>query len=183
MAGTAGGQRSKVVSAVATFLQAVRDIALFLARVGLGGILIMHGWRRWQDQKIDSQVDYLKQFGTPYPHYAAWGGTLLELIGGVFLIVGALTPLVAAAIVAEQVLIIAYTSWYKGLYLTDTSGSFQGGYEYSVVLGLLALLFVVFGAGRASVDRLFQRSPRDNDPRSRDEPSPPPSGESAAGRQ
>lgn len=144
----------------------------------------MHGWRRWQDQGIDKQVKYLKQFATPYPHYVAWGGTLLELIGGVFLIVGALTPLVAAALVAEQVLIIAYTSWYKGLYLTDGSGSFQGGYEYSVILGLLALLFVVFGAGRVSVDRLFKRSPPNEDPTdSGKQSSPASSTQSVAGRQ
>lgn len=165
---------------MATFLQVVRAIALLLARVGLGGIMIMHGWRRWQDQGIDNQVSYLKQFGTPFPHYAAWGGTLLELIGGVFLIVGALTPLVAAAMVTEQGLIIAYTSWYKGLYLTDTSGAFQGGYEYSVILGLLALLFVVFGAGPASVDRLFKRGPRDAEPE--DEPVTQPSASSSNGR-
>lgn len=155
---------------MATFLQVVRDIALVLARVGLGGVLILHGWRRWQVQGIGKQVEYLKQFGTPFPHYAAWGGTMFELIGGVFLVVGALTPLVAAIVVAQQVLTIAWTSWYKGFYLTDSSGAFRGGYEYAVVLGLLALLFVVFGAGRASVDQLFKRSPRD---RADDREEPP----------
>jgi putative oxidoreductase len=159
---------------VATFLQVVRDIALFLARIGLGGILILHGWRRWQGMGISSQVSYLQQFATPFPHYAAWGATMFELIGGVFLIVGALTPLVAAVAVAEQVLIIAWTSWYKGFYLTSQSGTFRGGYEYSVTLGLLALLFVVFGAGQASVDRLFRRSPRHVETEPDTEPSPSP---------
>lgn len=157
---------------MATFLQVVRDIALVLARVGLGGVLILHGWRRWQVQGISKQVDYLKQFGVPFPHYAAWGTTMFELIGGVFLVVGALTPLVGAIIVAQQVLTIAWTSWYKGFYLTDASGAFRGGYEYSVVLGLLALLFVVFGAGRAGVDQLFKRSPRDREGEP-DEPARP----------
>jgi putative oxidoreductase len=177
---------------VATFLQVVRDIALFLARIGLGGILILHGWRRWQGVGVSSQISYLEQFATPFPHYAAWGGTMFELIGGVFLIVGALTPLVAAIAVAEQVLIIAWTSWYKGFYLTNQSGAFRGGYEYSVALGLLALLFVVFGAGQASVDRLFRRSPRHDEIEPDTEPAAPlanrrvsgstPSGQTAASR-
>jgi putative oxidoreductase len=148
---------------MARFLQVVRDLALLLARIGLGGILIAHGWRRWQDQGIDSQVAYLRQYATPFSQYAAWGGTLLELIGGVLLIVGALTPLVAAALIAEQVLIVAWTSWYKGLYLTDVQGraaTWHGGFEYSIVIGLLALMFVVYGAGRISVDQLFRRSRR-----------------------
>lgn len=151
---------------MARFLQVVRDLALLLARVGLGWVLIMHGIRRWQDQGIDSQIAYLKQFATPFPTYAAWGGTLLELVGGIFLIVGALTPLVAAAIVVEQVLIVAYTSWYKSFYINKVSGdtvSWQGGYEYSVVIALLALLLVVYGSGRVGIDRLFRRRKRDDD--------------------
>ncbi|HEX8508380.1 MAG TPA: DoxX family protein [Propionibacteriaceae bacterium] len=146
---------------MAQFLQVVRDLVLLVARVGLGGILIAHGWRRWQQQGIQQQIDYVSQFGTPYPSVVAWGAILLELVGGIFLIVGALTPLVALAVLAEQVLIVCYTSWYKGPYLQNVQGAYQGGYEYTVTLGLLALVFLVFGAGRASIDRLFRRVPAD----------------------
>lgn len=145
------------------FVQILRDLVLLIARVGLGGILIAHGWRRWQVQGVQAQADYVTQFGTPYPTVVAWGAIILELVGGVFLIVGALTPLVAAAIVAEQVLTICYTNWYKKPYLLDAQGTYVGGYEYNVALALLALVFVVFGAGRAAVDRLFRRTPADND--------------------
>jgi putative oxidoreductase len=144
-------------------LRVLQDTALLIARVGLGAILIAHGWRRWQEQGIQQQIDYVTRFGTPYPDVVAWGAVLLELIGGVFLIVGALTPLVALAVLAEQVLIICYTSWNKTPYLLNAQGSYVGGYEYNVALGLLALLFMVFGAGRASIDRLFRRNPGDED--------------------
>ena len=140
------------------FLQVLRDIALLIARVGLGAIMITHGWRRWQVDGIGKQVEYLQKFNTPYAEVAAWGGTLLELIGGIFLIVGALTPLVALAFLVQSILIVAYTSWYRGIYVD------KGGYEYSVALGLLSLIFVVFGAGRASIDALFRRKkPEDED--------------------
>jgi len=91
-------------------LQFLRDVALLIARVGLGGILIAHGWRRWQVQGIQRQIDYVAQFGTPYPSVVAWGAILLELVGGIFLVVGALTPLVALAVLAQQVLTICYTN-------------------------------------------------------------------------
>ena len=145
------------------FLQVVRGLALLIARVGLGGILMLHGWRRWREQGVQQQIEYVAQFGTPFPEVAAWGSIILELVGGVFLVVGALTPLVAAAIVAEQVLIICYTNWSKGPFLLDSAGNYVGGYEYNVALGLLALLLVVFGAGGAAIDRLFRRAPADND--------------------
>jgi len=146
-----------------TFLQVVRDLALLVARLALGAILIAHGWRRWQEQGAQSQVDYLRRFQTPYPEVAAYGAIALELVGGLFLLVGALTPLVAAGVVAQQALTISYTNWFEGPYLTDRQGEFINGYEYNVALGALALLFVVFGAGRASVDRLFSRSKADDE--------------------
>ncbi len=146
---------------MATFVRVVRDIALLLARIALGAILIAHGWRRWQEQGIRSQIDYLRQFATPYPEAATYGAIVLELVGGLFLIVGALTPLVALAVLVQQVLTVCYTNWYRGPYLTDAQGNFVGGYEYNVALVVLALLFVAFGAGAASIDRLFRGNSSD----------------------
>ena len=146
-------------------LRVLRDIALLIARVGLGGILILHGWIRWQGpgQGVQKQIDYLTQFGTPYPEVAAWGAILLELVGGIFLVVGALTPFVALAVLVEQILIIAYTNWYRGPDLVNSDGTYAGGYEYNLALALIALLLVVFGAGRLAVDQLFRRKKVDTD--------------------
>ena len=49
-------------------------------------------------------------------------------------------------------LIIAYTNWYKNWNLLKPDGSYNGGYEYNVALGLLGLLFLVMGGG-AVADR------------------------------
>jgi putative oxidoreductase len=151
---------------MSTTLRVLRDLALLVARLGLGGILILHGWLRWQGpgQGVQKQIDYLSQFGTPYPRYAAWGAIVLELVGGIFLLVGALTPVVAIAVLGEQILIIAYTNWYKGPDLVTRDGTYAGGYEYNVALALLALLLAVFGAGRISVDGLFRRRKPEVDP-------------------
>jgi putative oxidoreductase len=141
-------------------LQVLRDLALLVARLGLGSILILHGWIRWQGQGqgVQRQIEYLTQFGTPYPAVAAWGAIALELIGGLLLAIGALTPVVALAVLVEQILIIVYTNWYKGPDLLSSDGTYAGGYEYNIALALLALLLMVFGAGRISVDRLFSRT-------------------------
>ena len=145
---------------MSTTLQVLRDLALLIARLGLAAILILHGWIRWQGpgQGVQKQIDYLSQFGIPYPATAAWGAITVEIIGGLFLAVGALTPLAALAVLVEQILIIAYTNWYKGPDLLNSDGTYAGGYEYNVALGLIAMLLMVFGAGRISVDRLFRRT-------------------------
>lgn len=144
---------------MAKALQVVRDIVLLISRVGLGAILIVHGWRRWQVVGPQSQIDYLAQFSTPYPQVVVWVTIILELVGGLFLIVGALTPLIAAAVVAQQVLIICYTNWYGYQYVAANVPEFAVTERmiHSIVVGLLALMFLVFGAGRASIDRLFRR--------------------------
>ena len=147
---------------MASFLHALRDFGLLVARIGLGLILIAHGWRRWQDLGIDNQVAYLQQFATPYPLVATYGAIVVELVGGLFLIAGALTPLVALAVLVQQILTIAYTNWYRHWPLLNTDGSYNGGYEYNVALGLLALLFVVHGGGRVSIDNLFRRGRNDD---------------------
>ena len=144
---------------MSTTLQVLRDLALLIARLGLAAILILHGWIRWQGpgQGVQKQIDYLSQFGIPYPATAAWGAITVEIVGGLLLAVGALTPIAALAVLVEQILIIAYTNWYKGPDLLNSDGSYAGGYEYNVTLGLIAMLLMVFGAGRISVDRLFRR--------------------------
>lgn len=141
------------------FLKVLRDLALLIARIGFGAVLVFRGWRRWTSEGgMASQVDYLAQFQTPMPEVMAWGGTLLEIIGGLFLIFGLLTPVVALAVVVQQGMVIAWTKWFRGPWLEN------GGYEYNVIQAALALLLAVFGAGRLAIDQLFKRSRDDRDP-------------------
>jgi putative oxidoreductase len=142
---------------MSSFLKFLQNFGLLIARLGLGGILLLHGWTRW-NAGVQSQIDYLTQFRTPYAEVAAWGAIVFELVGGVLLIVGALTRLVGLGVLIEQILIICYTNWYKWPpTLLNADGSYKGGYEYNVALGLLGLLLFVMGGGAVSIDRLFRR--------------------------
>lgn len=138
------------------FVAVLRSFALLIARLGLGAILLLHGTRRWQ-AGVQAQVDYLTRFGTPYPRGAAWVGITFEVVGGLFLILGALTPLIGAAVVAQQVLTICWTNYYRGPDLLGLDGSYDGGFEYNVALAALGLLLVAFGGGAVSLDRVFRR--------------------------
>lgn len=139
------------------FVAFCRHVALLVARLGLGGILLLHGANRWQ-AGMASQAEYLAQFSTPYALYAAYGATTFEIVGGLFLLLGALTPLVGLGVLVQQVLTIVWTSWYKGPNLLNSDGSYHGGFEYSVALGMLGLLFLAFGGGVVSLDRVFART-------------------------
>lgn len=47
------------------FLRVVRDIALLIARIVTGVILVAHGWYRWQITGVDLQVVVLE--GSAFP--------------------------------------------------------------------------------------------------------------------
>jgi putative oxidoreductase len=146
---------------MAGFLSFLKSFGLLVARLGLGGILLLHGWMRW-NAGVQSQIDYLTQFRTPYAEVVAWGAIIFELVGGVLLIVGALTRLVGLGVLIQQILIISYTNWYKWPpTLLNADGTYKGGYEYNVALGLLGLLLFVMGGGAVSIDRLFRRKKPD----------------------
>ncbi len=149
---------------MATFVKTLQSIGLLIARLGLGAILLLHGYMRWQGegQGVQKQVDYLTSFGAPYPQVAAWSVIIFELVGGVFLIVGALTPLIGLGIVIQQVLTISYTSWFEIVNLAQAR-PYNPAFELNVTMGLLGLLFLVFGAGAISVDRLFRRKKTTDD--------------------
>lgn len=142
------------------FIQVLHDITLLLIRLGLGGLMIWHGLTRWlfTTEGVPKYVDYLTQFAVPYPIYAGWGVTILELVGGTFLVLGALTRVIAVLALAQQALLISYTNYWRGPDLVDQAGVYVGGWEYNVTLGLLALVLVAFGPGRVAIDRLFRRS-------------------------
>jgi putative oxidoreductase len=125
---------------------ATTDIALLLARVGLGGILMAHGWQKLDEQGISGTAEGFDAMGIPLPEAAAYFATYVELVGGALLIAGLLTPLVGLLVVGDM----AGAYWY----VHRGNGVFagEGGYELVAVIGLLALTLAAAGAGRLSLD-------------------------------
>lgn len=148
-----------------TFIRVMQDIGLLLARVVTGAILMLHGWARWQDG-IPQQVQILNDLDVPYAEVFGWGTVIFELLGGALMVFGLATPIVGLVLLAQQVMLVVYSTYAQGPYLTD------GGYEYNLALGALGLLFLVFGAGRAGVDSLFRRGDPDLDRRVIDDSAP-----------
>ncbi|MVA75316.1 DoxX family membrane protein [Auraticoccus sp. F435] len=141
---------------MSSFVRVVRDLVLLVGRLVLGGLAVRQGWHRWQVEGVDAQTSALAAAGVPYPEVAGWAVTMVELVGGVLLLFGVLTPAVALLLAAEAVLALV---WAGG------GAPFLpgGGHEYAAVSGALALLLVGFGGGRVSVDRLFTAPEEEDD--------------------
>lgn len=139
------------------FLAVVRDIGLLVSRIVLGGVLVMRGWNTWITEGLQAQVNHFVDLGVPQPQLFAWAMVLIELIGGVLLIVGLLTPIAGAMILIGSVLLIIFGQFHNGLWVEN------GGFEYTIVIAALALIFVCFGGGRVALDMLFKRDDFDAD--------------------
>ena len=130
---------------------ALRDVALLVARVAIGFILVAHGWQKFNEFTLDGTAAAFGDMGVPAPAAAALFAAVVELVGGLLLIAGLLTP-IAAGLNALNLLgafVIVHVG--NGVFV-DNGGS-------ELVLALIAGLLVigVLGAGRYSVDELLAR--------------------------
>ncbi|MCK7626534.1 DoxX family membrane protein [Streptomyces sp. RS10V-4] len=76
-------------------------------------------------------------------------GGLSELLGGLGLALGLLTPLAAAALIGVMINAMVTVTAAHGLWDTE------GGVEYSVCIAVVALAVAAIGPGRLSLDRFF----------------------------
>ncbi len=120
-------------------------IALVL-RVGAGAILIGFGQSKFAHHA--KEVRAFHRYGLPAPEVFTYVIGTVELVGGVLLVLGLLTRLVALGLAGNMVGAVA------------TGGRVDGGF---VNLGLAPMLLVVMlylvwaGAGRFSLDERLRR--------------------------
>lgn len=129
------------------------DIALLLARIALGVILIAHGWQKFNEWTLAGTAGAFVDMGVPAPGVTSAIAAVAELVGGILVLVGFLTPLVAILNVLVQLAAFALVHVQAGVFIEN------GGYE--LVLGLAAglLLIAARGAGKFSIDALLPGSP------------------------
>ncbi len=147
-----------------------------ILRVVLGLIFIAHGGDKLLGG-VGGTVQSFGNLGIPLPFVSAWLVTLLEFVGGMFLIVG-LFILPTAILLAGYMLVgIILVHFPNGFFVIGPDAA--GGYEFNLLLiaGLLSLL--LGGPGLAAVDSRMQRLAAAQPP-PQPEPTPEPEPEPEA---
>lgn len=121
--------------------------ALLILRVSTGIIMAVHGWQKFSD--IPKWTEQLTKMGIPFPELNAYLSIAAELLGGLGLIVGLLTPLAALGVVSTMAVAVFVVHFDNGLLAKD------GGFEYPMTLMFVGLYFMMKGAGCLSLDALF----------------------------
>jgi putative oxidoreductase len=127
------------------------SIGLLILRLVVGLTLAAHGAQKlfgwFGGYGVAGTGQFMEQLGfRPGRLHAAQAG-LAELLGGLFLAAGFLTPAAVAALVAVM--------WVAAVSVHVKKGFFahNGGYEYTLVLGGAALGLAFTGPGALSLDQ------------------------------
>lgn len=119
------------------------DLALLLLRVALAAVFVPYGYAKWAGG-MDRFVGLLLATGFPFPDVLARLVAALELVGGLAVLLGVWTRLVAALLAVEMAVAIVRVLWPRG---------YVGGFAFETVLVLCAAALLAAGGGRWSLGR------------------------------
>jgi len=129
------------------------DLALLLLQLGVGLTFAAHGAQKvfgwWGGPGFAGWEGAMRHMGFQPARLFALASALVELVGGLLLAAGFLTPFVAAALVAQTVVIIGQVHWANGFFNT------RSGIEFPLILGIGAAAVGLGGPGGVSADAVL----------------------------
>jgi putative oxidoreductase len=129
---------------------AAADIASLVLRVSVGGTLIAHGWNHaFGGGRIAGTAGWFESMGLRPGRLHALMATGTELGAGVLLLLGLLTPLAAAGAVGTMAVALITAHLRNGFFIFRPGQ----GYEYVVMIIMVACGIGALGGGAVSLDR------------------------------
>ncbi|MBI1384671.1 MAG: DoxX family membrane protein [Rhizobiales bacterium] len=125
------------------------EFGALVLRVGLGALFLAHAWLKIAVFTIPGTVQFFASLGLPA--IAAYGTILIELVGGVLLILGVASRLVSLAMLPVLAGSILFVHGDKG-WLFSNEG---GGWEFPAFLIVASLAQVFLGNGALSLGTLL----------------------------
>jgi len=135
-------------------------------RMILGIGFMVHGWAKWnRGPAIFGEL--LKQAHVPFPLVNAWLVTLLEIFGGLALLMGVFVTLVSIPLIFSMLGAIFTVNIKYGFSAVNTIGlTAEGprlgppGYEINLLYIAALVALILGGAGPFSIDALRSRRQR-----------------------
>ena len=122
------------------------DLVSLILRLAVGTLFIIHGYPKLSRKQREQGGAWMKSVGMPSA-MMAFGG-IAEFFGGLALLLGLLTPIVAAL----AALWMLSTTWFS---INKLKKKYAGGYELDVTMVLVAIALALLGSGAFSIDHLL----------------------------
>jgi len=122
------------------------SVAALILRLTIGAVYVIHGYPKLGAKQRKQGAEWMKSMGMPAGLILLGG--VVEFFGGLALLLGVLTSIVAAL----SALWMLSTTW---LSVAKMKKKFVGGYELDIILLLASLALAVIGGGLFSIDHLF----------------------------
>ena len=119
------------------------DRALLVLRFAVAFTFFAHGSVKLFAMGHDNVTSFFGSVGIPLPGLAAWGVALLEFGGGLALMAGMFTRVLAALFVVNMLAAIGFVVHSNG---------FVGGYELEFLLAAGSLSLALAGGGAYALD-------------------------------
>ena len=128
-------------------LEKLRPLALLLLRCGLALVFLYHGYPKL----FGKTAVFVSAFeGLGLPGYSMYIIGVIEVFGGVMLLLGLFTPVAALLLLLDMGGAMWKYNFNEGIYAVRK-------YELPLVLGLAVLTLATTGAGPFSLDHLIFR--------------------------
>lgn len=138
------------------------DIGLLILRFAIGGTFVAHGLQvvfgLWNGPGIGGFALLLDGYGYQSSTTLAWVTGITASLAGAFVVLGVVTPLAAAGLLAIMINTVLLR-FGNGFFVTSPAG--PAAIELDVVLGLAAAAIVLTGPGHVALDngRAWHRRP------------------------
>jgi len=143
----ANSQTRLMYPGLAGFYDSVLPLAETFVRIVVGVMFLMHVSGKLSAGPAAVAANALAKNGLEPALFWAYFIIILELVGGICLIVGLFTRFFAAALAIEMLVALLFVHLPKG-YAAST-----GGYEYVLLIGAACFLIAIRGGGPYSIDR------------------------------
>lgn len=134
----------------------VQGWGLAILRVVVGAVFFVHGFQKLFLMGFGGVADMMEGIGVPTPGLFAVVVTLVELLGGLALILGLFTRLAAVSLAVDMLVATLTVHMPNGFSVQN------GGYEFTLVLLAASVALAVAGPGEAALYRFLAR--RTNSP-------------------
>lgn len=120
-----------------------------LIRIVVGFVFLMHGQQKLFEMGVGNVEGWFGSLGIPAPALAALVVSLVELIGGIALIVGAMTRLFGILLAVDMLVALLVFHRPNGFFMASN------GIELVLVLGAVSLGLVLTGPGALALDAVL----------------------------